>query len=650
MSNLKANNETKSTLPKINKTERNLISIVEINGKPKELENKNNLKKENKTKNNKSQKKLIIALTFICLIIIASLILLIGYFGFGWFQKRQALIVQIKREVNLVSRYLEVKKISNYYDVEGLSEKEKIKNDSIITDFVVGINKKKRTSYFGEIDYLYEAYLLVLNMSKVNDTDFVNLGGINIYDESKNIDELIKINYNLFYENITNNKSTNLNIIPFCKFYFYENGTINDKYFPNNTNEFYKSAISDLIDKIIPKLSSSLYNLEDNKRNLEHKKEGIYLNYKKDTNGENINTTLYEDKFEKNIDNENNKDGFIFEESELNSNLKRIFNMSGDMTSLEMKGEAFFISNKNDKISEIIEANQSYYKLGYNQFKMNVTSNMKLLNNKIEVKILEKLNNLNKKFNFEKPKILNSNLDNEKKSIENNNDNLSNKRKLFNNPNFSNSYNLKYNLMTTSFLGLNIGLNQGLKIKNNTGLRFGYIEAIIGKKKYILSKINYYHLPEEEKNGKILKKLLDKEFDGVSKNFEIFGYLINAELNLKFNVNNGMEYGILNDEIFAKSFSNLDVSVEGTFGPKFIVFSFGVGLTGHIVTGDAYINAKSLLNKDLTRVEYYKKINSCAVDISFYFSVYLLLWEKKYSKTIRLYKGFSSLENYYNDY
>ena len=120
---------------------------------------------------------------------------------------------------------------------------------------------------------------------------------------------------------------------------------------------------------------------------------------------------------------------------------------------------------------------------------------------------------------------------------------------------------------------------------------------------------------------------------------------------MKFNANHGIEYGKMNDELYTKSLSSFDVSVEGAFGPKFIVFSFGVSLTGHIVTGEASIHAKTLLNNNsnLARVEYYKNINSCAVDISFYFSVYLLFYEKKYSKDIRIYEGFSFSENYYKD-
>ena len=328
------------------------------------------------------------------------------------------------------------------------------------------------------------------------------------------------------------------------------------------------------------------------------------------------------------------------------------------MVNLEMKGEVIFKSNKkenNEKVSKIenekiIKSNISYYSLGYNQFKMNVSSKMNLIQNKKEIKTIEILNNLSKKLDFEKLK--NSNLSSKESEEINTDININNnKRKLLKNPNYSNSYQLTYNLMTTSFLGLSIGLNQGLYINNKTGLRKGHIDAVIGENRFTLSYLNYYYIPFEKKNETISKNLVDKELEGLSKDFKIFGYLISAELNLNFNANYGISYGIDNDELYTKSFSDFDVNIEGSFGPKFIVFSFGVALTGHIVTGEAYIQANTLLNSNsnLARVEYYKAINSCAVDISFYFSVYLLFYEKKFSKDIRLYEGFSSFERYYKD-
>ena len=57
--------------------------------------------------------------------------------------------------------------------------------------------------------------------------------------------------------------------IPFCKFYYLENGTIDGIYFPEGMNDFYKSIMSDLIEKITPKLSKSLFKKEIDKRKFE---------------------------------------------------------------------------------------------------------------------------------------------------------------------------------------------------------------------------------------------------------------------------------------------------------------------------------------------------------------------------------------------
>lgn len=92
-----------------------------------------------------------------------------------------------------------------------------------------------------------------------------------------------------------------------------------------------------------------------------------------------------------------------------------------------MKGEALFKSFVPDKNNETknkenaslrfvseteeknLETNESYYKLGFNEFDMNVTSNMELIHNEIDPKILKKLNVLSNLISFEKYKELNEN-------------------------------------------------------------------------------------------------------------------------------------------------------------------------------------------------------------------------------------------------
>ena len=245
--------------------------------------------KKSVIKYSKKKKIIIITLVFLGLLLIATCVLLIGHLKFGWFKRKKELVIEKKREENFVSRYLETKNSTNFYNYNRENnETQKGQNNTILTDFIVALNKKTRIDKIydlNEIDYLYEAFLLILNITKINETDSIYLGGLNIYDESKTIYDLLKINNNLF-SNYTGQKDKNKtlinetqNNIPFCKFYFYENGTIDDIYFPLNNNEFYISAIKDLIEKVTPKLSKSLYKNETIKRRLKNGEESIYFNY-----------------------------------------------------------------------------------------------------------------------------------------------------------------------------------------------------------------------------------------------------------------------------------------------------------------------------------------------------------------------------------
>lgn len=666
-------------IPRLNSNR--YLTTVKENQKELAFDDENNIKNEtpiektdNKTKKNNSNKLILFILLFLSLILISFIILMIGYFCFDWFKKKPDLVVQIKRDENLVTRYLETKKATNiYYSDKG----SKIQNYTIETDFIVALNKKTKLSNFREIDYLYEAFLLIINISKINETHIDNLGGIYIYGESKSISDLLKINNELLFNisninNTLNNNINNQSSIPFCKFYFYENGTLDEIYFPNDTNEFYEAAILDLIEKVTPKLSKSLYKNQIDKRRLQKREEGTYLDYEQiyDNNTGLNSTFLYEDKIDKHLD--ENNDDYSFENSELNSKMKRTFNSSGEMTSLDMEGEAFFFSNEqnnsneiNDKKIELNEeknekktdTNESYYKLGYNQFKMNVSSNIILIQNKIEKNILVNLDNLSKLFKFEKSKsftsVLTEKKGNEKEEISDEQNIIGNNeaksiRNLAQNPNFLYSYNSTYRIVSTSFLGLYLGLRQGLYIDNVSGQRTGYINILIGNKEFTISRVDHYQT-NYRKAGTAYKTLIDKE-NGLNKDFKPFGFLVRAELKLKYNAYHGVSFDILDGDMYVKSFSDFDISVEGSFGPEFLFFSFGVELTGNIAKGSAYIKANTLTNEktDKALFYYYKEISSCSVDLSFYFTINLLFYKKRYTYDVQLYKGFSASDYYYD--
>ena len=95
--------------------------------------------------------------------------------------------------------------------------------------------------------------------------------------------------------------------------------------------------------------------------------------------------------------------------------------------------------------------------------------------------------------------------------------------------------------------------------------------------------------------------------------------------------------------MYTKGIGSFDMGISGTFGLDFKLISCGVELSGHIAQGDSFIQANTLLNKnsEKTRFLYSKKLSSCRVDLEFFFSFSLKVWEKKYKESINLYKGLS---------
>lgn len=633
--------------------------------------------------NNCPKKKLIIILSisFLTLIIIAGIIVIIGNYKFGWFKKKNNLVVEKTREINLVTRYLEKKNASNYFDIEGLKQTERVKNLSIITDFIVAINKKNKINKildFSEPNYLYEAFLLIINLTERNETDSVYLGGFNIYDKSKSFQDLIKQNDQFFYEYSKNkqnltlvNKTDFKDNIPFCKFYFYENGTIDGIYFSQDMNEFYKTEIVDLIQKVTPKLSKSLYKNETtNIRRLENEgEEDTILNYEQILkNGVLSKTILYEDKKENDISKNNGK--FKFEDSQINSQIIRIFNSSGDMVLLEMKGEASFKStpseeknilnnskNKNHRLNEEIQrgTNNTYYNLGFNEFKMSVTSNMELIQNNLEPNILENLKELTKTIIFEEYKNPKSTfIETKGNEISLNNTNeivestqANKKRNLqYKGINFNNTYDDKLQIVKTNFLGLNIDLRQGLYINNKNGTRKGYINLYLGKEERTYS-IQTVHSSKQA--GSATKEIF-KNIAELNLTFSVLGIGVEVKLGTICNAKLVVSYDVKNGEMIAKSSSSIEIGAYASLGVDILIVSLGVKLKGNIFKGDVYIQGNTLIKSGskLALFNYYKKFNLCSVDLTFFITVYILFWKKTFDiVTIPLFDGFwSSIEKY----
>ena len=93
----------------------------------------------------------------------------------------------------------------------------------------------------------------------------------------------------------------------------------------------------------------------------------------------------------------------------------------------------------------------------------------------------------------------------------------------------------------------------------------------------------------------------------------------------------------------------MEISVTGTFGPDFFIVSFGAQLKGYILKGNSFIQGNTLLNSGskLSVFQFYSKINTCSVDLSFFFTINFIFWKKTFKTTFNLYKGFSSYDNTY---
>ena len=604
---------------------------------------------------------------------------MVGHFRYDWFKKKKELVIATDRKVNSVSRYLEHKNAINYYEFEGRNETQETQNYSIISDFIVALNKKERIDKrydFSEIDYLYEAFLLIINITQLNGNESYFLGGIDIYDESKTIQKLIEKNNEIF-SNVSKS-SEHITNIPFSKFYFYENGTLGQIYFPLDIHDFYKSALIDLIEKVTPKLSKSLYNKkEENKRRLENGKEGIYFNYEEITrNGKLNKTIIYEEKLEKKLG--GNKEGYVFGDNQINSKIVRTFNSSGDMNHLQMEGEALFINKPpeskkdlnlrlNEEVNETeknVNTNESYYNMGFDQFKMDVASDMKLILNELSPKIIQKLNNLSQLVNLEIFKVSNSiietieseeinSTDNDLDKIDfekniNESKNGNEKRNLESNViNYPHYYKESLDLFSIVFLFININYKQELVINDKNGLRRNSLILRLGNREHIVSVVEAYQYYYTGSKYQQEYYCTNKKIGETG--FTIFGFGPKVTFTLRSCLYNIIYMDIINNQMKTKGYASHQFTLKADLNIDFLVVSAGAKISNKFIRGDSYIQVKSIENSSNSEVEFFKSIIFESIKLDIYFSVWYLFWEKKYSKTFYLFYGlgFYDKDTYY---
>ena len=152
------------------KSQNNISKKIDLKEKSNDI-NINSSSTENIKNKSKKKKILIISLSSLSVLLIIAIILLVGHFRFDWFKKKKELVIATDRKVNSVSRYLEHKNAINYYEFEGRNETQETQNYSIISDFIVALSKKERIDKrydFSDIDYIYEAFLLIINITQLN--------------------------------------------------------------------------------------------------------------------------------------------------------------------------------------------------------------------------------------------------------------------------------------------------------------------------------------------------------------------------------------------------------------------------------------------------------------------------------------------------
>lgn len=178
------------------------------------------------------------------------------------------------------------------------------------------------------------------------------------------------------------------------------------------------------------------------------------------------------------------------------------------------------------------------------------------------------------------------------------------------------------------------------------GLRQNNLTLNIGKKTTDLGSVSLYQYYNNSSPKTNYKKLEEKLLN-VNSNFEAFGFLVNINFKVKVEAKNGIYINITNGDMYVKGYETFYLGVSENVGIDLFIVSLGAKIIGHIADGTQYILANTIYKNGETRVEKYRKINSCSVDLELYFSVWILFWKKTYSVTFNLFQGFTSY-NIYN--
>ena len=308
----------------------------------------------------------IIGITATSLILITT-VFLIGYFQFGWFQKSQDNVISSVYRPYQVLLFNEFKTISTAIDTK--NGKESV--DQVIkTDFLVVINSKTKLNYFGVIDYLYNATIVIMK-TKANDKV---VGGLDLTEQEES-----EIYFNNPEKQIEH---------PLAKFSFYENGTLANIYLVKDNKEFYATHLVDLIEQIIPRISKKIYNKKNKK---------VEFTYDED-NEHSTEKTISEDHQQKEFVDKYSK--IAFKGSQVNKKIKRKIN-NDTIEQVKTESELNLISKKPEENEK-----DKFYDIGLNGYSIKVNSDLAILENKIDKKLIEKIDSISKKFKYEESQKL----------------------------------------------------------------------------------------------------------------------------------------------------------------------------------------------------------------------------------------------------
>jgi len=500
----------------------------------------------------KVSKKLIVGLVAAGLITITIATFLVGYFAFGWFQKPQDNVVQNTYHKDQVMLFKEVKTMR--HEAKTPDQKDSV-DQTITTDFLIMVNSKKKLNYFGEINHLYKATIVLLNMETTEGT----IGGLNLLD--KEAAEKFLKNPEQFEH-------------PIAKFSFYENGTLVDIHIAKKTNQFSASSMVDLIEEIIPRISKKLYGKEEN---------GVLFTFKDEKEDE---TLITEDHKDKEFVDKYSKIGF--EGSKINKKITR--KLVKDTIS-QVTIETEFNVNSEKPVND-----EYFYDVGLDAYNFKVKSELNMVENKDDKELIKNIELAIEKVDYEESqKLLEEFAKNEMKELEEFVEKVENEGESNELRNLANSFDKTYKITSIKILGKTIDFNLVLNFNENNGVVT--FQAKVGSSTYkIYSKTL-------AKSGTILK-------GDVSVNIITIPFCI-GPIPLKFKVKAKADYSlsytikVVNNDLQGTISAKANGYLDGSLTVSIVLASAGLGIEGRIIGIEGSLTANLIARKITPSVNLY---------------------------------------------